>query len=765
MSTVGQASPPISPLAGDRIERAFDGFFERRHKGASMAISEVPNNEDEGDEKHLQPPQSPRYAHYVEHWDSEPAPLPPTPLYDKIIDIVLTAAPLLLFVYAIFAVLLKGRPTSANYFLGKGFHWSADLYGPAMMEAQSFMPTIFPMIAGLEFARFIHAFALYRIERGTRLGFIEQLMSSQSLGGTVASLWTLRLYLNGVGVALICLWALAPIGSRVSLSIISSNGTLTQNEHLSYMNTNATPAGFLLSDRDMPFYVYSVNGMYSSSMLTPAAATSPQDPWTNVKIPSIEWLTKHDGCDAEGWCSFGLAKQRSDPEGDDLTVSAGTWSSLTGVPVVGGYYGLGVQNFSVESSYFRFDCNEWKTVEPSVGLTSTLPQRPSSYNTESDSVIWNSNSTTSPNSFFLDTDTPIKGVGDEAGDARDNPNDVDASIPPRNITFGSRGPNGTSLARCGVTLTHVESEVVCNFTAPLWNLDLGPSGRSAAGACRVNRVRYSLVDKRPIGWTPLDEGWSIPQRFFDSWPEATGLVPLGSSSPTEKFIHNVVSTSAGPEVQQPIANVNWQGYAPQLATSATGSSAAPNNYVDLVKDLTAEDFTARFALLFNTYWHAFCNLQAITETEIGLGFSDQMPQTVMFNLAPVTMQLPGQHYTITWWCLAVFLVCSLFAQITGLLALVLKYRTLIPDILGSVSTLARDSPYTDVPEGGSTLDGSEYARKVRNMPVRVLDTSPGTEVGHIALSTIAVGGGLHQDVEGGQLHGAEVAVRKGRLYI
>lgn len=70
--------------------------------------------------------------------------------------------------YAICAALLNGRPTSSNYFYD--FTWSGTLYGPVMMEAQKYVPTLFPMIYGLELARLTKAFALYKAERGTRIG-------------------------------------------------------------------------------------------------------------------------------------------------------------------------------------------------------------------------------------------------------------------------------------------------------------------------------------------------------------------------------------------------------------------------------------------------------------------------------------------------------------------------------------------------------------------------------------------------------------------
>jgi hypothetical protein len=212
--------------------------------------------------------------------------------------------------------------------------------------------------------------------------------------------------------------------------------------------------------------------------------------------------------------------------------------------------------------------------------------------------------------------------------------------------------------------------------------------------------------------------------FFDAWPGATGLVPNGTSSPTERFIVDAIP-NGGSElgVSKPLVAVNWLGF--------NGLAG----YLDLTS-LSAETFTERFSLLFTTYWHSFCNLQALTETEIGLGFANTMPANVMFNQTDVDMQLAGQYYTVRFGYLTVFLVCSCIGLLAGILAVIIKYNTMVPDILGSVSTLTRDNPHTPVPYDGSTLDGVEFARHVIHMPVRFVDVQPNAQVGKIALSTM-----------------------------
>ncbi len=74
---------------------------------------------------------------------------------------------------------------------------------------------------------------------------------------------------------------------------------------------------------------------------------------------------------------------------------------------------------------------------------------------------------------------------------------------------------------------------------------------------------------------------------------------------------------------------------------------------------------------------------------------------------------------------------GLFADV---LALLLKYNTLVPDVLGHGSMMTKDNPHTPVPPDASTLEGREVAKHVIHIPVRFMDVAPGKEVGKIAFS-------------------------------
>ncbi|KIW21298.1 hypothetical protein PV08_01878 [Exophiala spinifera] len=725
MSEGGSQSPALtnhqprtSPLLGNKFESMFrplSGSFE----GKTPEVTHISASDDgcspgPGNEKPH------RFSQTVQDFPKQPKKLSMLPnLLYFILDISLTLMPLVFIVYGILAALLDGRPTGSYYFTFNGHNWSGDLYGPAMLKVQVYIPTFFLMAFGIEVARLVKIFALWRAQQGTHLGFLEQLMGSRSLSGTLSSMWGLRV-INWMGVLLLIIWALGPLGSQAGARIISANGTDTNTAPLYYMNTDAIPDGLQSINNDLQYYTFAVNSLYSTSLLTPSSIAAPQDPWTNVKIPSLEYLEENRGCDEYGWCSVALARKHM--KNNQSLVTAGTWTSLTGLPVVGGQFGVGVQNFTMSASYYVFDCESLNLINVNENFTSSIPDR-EIYDTDSNSSIWNTGSSQNPSTFFVDTTTPLAGLGSSEGDARV----PHATLQPRTILFGSQAPGGTTLANCSVYTSYVLAEVNCNFTAPLWNIDRTSSGRTAAGACYVDRLRRDPARPQLDPYTALDANYRIAQRMFGQWPQATGIVPAGSSSPTERFINDVNTDSVTTSTNSILVATDWLGYNTSDHDNDGGVS-----HVDISR-LDLKTFTQRFSLLFNTFWHAFCNLQAMTQTEIGLGFGAEFPPNVMMRNTTAAVSIAGQHYVIDWVWLGIYMACAILAFLAGLLALVIDYCTFAPDVLGRVSMVVKDNPFTPLPKGGSALDGHEFARKVMNMPVRFSDVRANESIGQVAL--------------------------------
>ena len=76
-------------------------------------------------------------------------------------------------------------------------------------------------------------------------------------------------------------------------------------------------------------------------------------------------------------------------------------------------------------------------------------------------------------------------------------------------------------------------------------------------------------------------------------------------------------------------------------------------------------------------------------------------------------------------------------------------KTIVPDYLGYVSSLARESVHVALPPGGVNLDGTQRSRALKDLEVRLSDVSErDSEVGQLRFATV----------------GNASRVRKGRLY-
>lgn len=80
-------------------------------------------------------------------------------------------------------------------------------------------------------------------------------------------------------------------------------------------------------------------------------------------------------------------------------------------------------------------------------------------------------------------------------------------------------------------------------------------------------------------------------------------------------------------------------------------------------------------------------------------------------------------------------------------------RTIVPDYLGFVSSLAKESPYIAMPDVGVNMDGMDKARLCKEVKVRLGDVSGGVDeergVGRLAFARL----------------GETKKVRRGMLYV
>ena len=298
-------------------------------------------------------------------------------------------------------------------------------------------------------------------------------MGSLTIFGTVELQFLLRTF-DVLGIGLVLLWTLSPLGGQASLRLLETGTQPTSStQNVSYLNPEAESILALGGDsvQEIGFYI---NALYIAALFTaPAIQASPVDAWTNVKVPTIEKLESTSKSDADGW--YAVSPENA------------SYSSLVGLPI-DGTRKKGSYHFSVESLYMTLDC-------PTV----------------SDFTLVGG---TTHGGFFIQIENSTQLIL--------YPNQTSyPTVEPWKVNFSALSnieSDNAFTANCTLAHSSVESNVSCDH-----------------GSCSVTQIRRSLFDQRPPGWTPLNYGISMFS-MEDYWPLSGGNSNAGRSTPTEYFI-------------------------------------------------------------------------------------------------------------------------------------------------------------------------------------------------------------------------------------
>ena len=123
---------------------------------------------------------------------------------------------------------------------------------------------------------------------------------------------------------------------------------------------------------------------------------------------------------------------------------------------------------------------------------------------------------------------------------------------------------------------------------------------------------------------------------------------------------------------------------------------------------------------------------------------------------PLYLQAKGERsstgdqiYVVSGGWLALYVACSAILLLAGAASVALECFTVAPDVLGYVSTVARNSRYLHLPKTNSAMSGGERARTLGGVEVMMQDVKANADIGRIAL---------------GMKHDAATRLQPGRLY-
>jgi hypothetical protein len=578
------------------------------------------------------------------------------------------------------------------------------------------------------------------------------MMASQSVWGTFESQFLMQ-RLTIVGINLLFLWALSPLGGQASLRLMQRSQQASYlSQNLRYLTTGPAGSMFSVATSNSQRGKFAEAGaLYNAALLAPQAIKNGgQDSWGNVKIPRYEALNTSN-MDSEGWVDTPLSV--STPE---------SYASLVGLPIAGLPIAAN-SSFTTEYNYLYVTCKAFEQ-QPYPGTHGTGDPTGTNY-TKLDLLlpgqIWYNkslpflqpfDSLSGRASFLLDTprdlarisfntkqkdaDTYLGRLDGFIGHQNQSRLSEMESKTPRELVFASvygishdGNEQGLNIARCSLFQQHVEASVHCVNTQ-----------------CSTTRLRKSLSDMRPNALTAF-EYFDVLDSFAREFP--TAIKFNEGSSPTELFIAN---TSAFPFVQK------------------VGRLFADEAYVDLSK-VTTQTFSSRLSLVLNTYYQLSSQSSGYfgsLTNNLSVYGPDTLPVTDVNKYLPANLSATD-HSFFQWFTkfqqtvvdlespfigattssrvttseeifvcnfawFALLLSSSLIILITGGVALVLKHKTLGPEMFGFVSSMTYENPWVKIPQSGTTLDAMERTRILKDVDVQVGDVCGHDGVGHIAFA-------------------------------
>ena len=518
----------------------------------------------------------------------------------------------------------------------------------------------------------------WRLENGARIGTLEQLIGSTSLGGTIASVFSLRLF-NALAPTLLLIWALSPIGGQSSLHLVTAG---TRHEfstvNVTYFDTRSVSV-FAQDDGIIDIYLPTINAIFQASMMEPLSATSSQrDLWGNVKIPLLSSIASPYALMSPNWTNIASGQNLS-------------YSSLLGIPLSGTPRN-GRTNMTVETSYFTLT-----QVEQPSNITNPDPDQLGYLGPDIDvnngTWYW-----ALPQQSFSGLFMALDGFND--ANSSDNLGyDIydEYSVPTEFVHQAARylavySTNFNYKRFYMLSTTYIEAAVSCD---------------GLPFVCQPTAIRASQQPHINSNLTNL--------AFSDTWM-TFGIDMASTAAYTDSDFSDI------PQITE--AFMNDPSTAAEVAISLSDN---------LVFNLTATDqqLQTRAQQLINTYWQASVNPALVT---VGLRDAPDAATNIQTRRVEATNDISIDIYTVNWAWWVAFMCATSIMFALACLALIVDCFLRGPEVLGYCTTFLRDSPFAINGRGvGSAMGASERTRRWKNVEIKLADVKAGEDVGYITV--------------------------------
>jgi hypothetical protein len=556
-------------------------------------------------------------------------------------------------------------------------------------------PSAFPIVFAAAVGRAIRVLALWRLERGDRLGVLDQLFGATSVFQAAMTQLHLRAY-GWLGLALTALWLLSPFGGQASLRIVESGDSRnTSTTNLEYLSMFYRPEDPFSNSTVVVASDYSqsqTDAFFTSALIgSREVKYSAYDTWGNVKIPMLESINSTQfPKDKEGWTPL-----------EHLTSHDLECSSLIGVPISGLPNADASAKFKIETSYWFVDCPVLREGRKDFELANQTLDGPAGFHLTSN--------TTQRSTF----------------DGQLNP-----FVQPRQLKYyGTWVERGTrrhyDYAECDITTSFVEVEVQCSRYS-----------------CTALRMRFSRVPLLPTFqasdqyFRAVQSSYDKPFQFSTNW---TALDGLGTVLPTlDDVFGNFSQAFAGLTTDFGGANATGTPAEYYFLDEISPYNFNASEMVSL-STLHPQLFGIRLAQLMNTFY-----LAALGSEIISLGRAPSflyLLQNRRSNLHDLLNTTASTVSTNVFLCntrwLAILLIATSFVLFAGIVGIVLAFLSQAPVLAMNASTLLRAAADSRVPAGGMAMDDDERGRLLKDVRVRLGDLAGEEGVGRIGIGVLS----------------------------
>lgn len=515
---------------------------------------------------------------------------------------------------------------------------------------------------------------------------------------------------------MIFIWSLSPIGAQSILHILYTPLQATSTvSSVAYINSRQQ--SYSDPKPKSSFGQEWFNSLaieMGSMMIAPAKVkASTMDINGNVKIPyQSSVLASGIAPDIEGWVQISSLNA--------TTSGSLVWSSLFGIPITGINYGN--TTFNIESTHMELSCTN-KTFDSLEGadgpsgprINSTWVSTRGPYFSAEDPDLydpWIIGYRGVDVTEYNDTDGGSYVAPLSCPDCLSQ-DFVNKTIQAGTIAFqefDGLDPGNATTVFCNPYQRYVESKVFCMKT-------------ESTQQCQVTAQRSSVLPHMPSELTYL------------SFP----LVALGLSSLLKNItpIHDATNELQNYLVYDPADPVTVIDNDNSLLL---GGGPQPTLLYDVdLKDIGTRLGQIMNAFIYGSTWNA--SVYLIGESFEGMqgnlvGGKDPsfvpasraelaamiQNQTAAFTV-PAVLTTHAQVYYCYFPWLGVFLFSTLVMLVGAITGVVFSRKTIVPDYLGFVSSLAKESPWIRMPDVGVNMDGMDKARLVKEVKVRLGDVS------------------------------------------